>query len=199
MAFSLRALAESIQKLLLKGPQERARELDQPSGFETGLRHPEGGGYLLLRDQGIAELGESGAAVLMLDGPQSQATLRAAGIALEAEALHLHGQELYWGWHRFNDWWTDHPAPGAGELSPVGMTDPLLLWRAAVVPRGGPLAFEAMLRLPFVAGVPQAGQYNQTLAEYLELQPLFGANEELVHMLRHLADLLGDLGQHLED
>lgn len=186
----LRSFFDRLKQALSVTPQERARELDSPSGYETGMRHPTGGGYVLFRDDGVTELGESGHATLLLDGQQGQATLTAPGVSVRSEVLHLHSPELYWRWHRLNEWWTEHPFPaGIGDLA--FPTD-----HAAVVPRDL-LSWETLLALPLVIGVPQPGQANVNLREYLELQPLFGPNEELLHMFQHLTDLLGDLEEHL--
>lgn len=173
----LQARFKSLLAQVNSSPEDQAAALDYPSTYEVGLRHPLTGALALLRDDGAAELSAGPAANLLVDGPAGQVTMAGTNIALAAQNLHLHAPPggLWIGFQRLNPWWQSLP------------NDPNFLWRTAPIVQNFPGSLAAT---PFVAGLPQEGQYNVSLSELLQAQPLFGPNEMLLVTSRKLATLL---------
>jgi hypothetical protein len=185
---SLKALFDQVRKEIARSPSERAKELDYPSGFEPGLRHPTSQSHVLLRDDGSIEANAGAGTSLLIDGANHQATLQGNAVALKAQDLHFHTPAggLWFGWQRFNPQWQVGPLdtllpPPAGQR---------WLWQNAPLVQNYPGALDGII---FLTGAPAPGQVPVSLAQFLHAQPLFGPNQQAQIMAQSLASLIKSL------
>jgi hypothetical protein len=180
-----------IKSELKLGPKELAERRNQPSGQEVGLKHPWTGGQVLLRDDTTVEVTAGPATSVMVDGAHGMVDVRAPAIALEATYHHVHAQDSYWGFQRWDPlhWWR---APVPGDMASW-------LWNGPLV-ANNPAALGTLLALPVVCGEAHTPdpddtpfQYVTTLGSLLHAQPLLGPDETFLHLATHLAQLMKTL------
>lgn len=171
----MRAILENA----VQNPARAAQELNYPSGYEVGLRHPNTGGFLLARDDGAVEMSAGPTTRVLVDGPGGQVTVSAPSTVLAGGDLHLHAApgRLWFGFQRFNPWYQSLPQ------------DPLWKWRAPVVQRY-PESLVSGNANVILAGVPKEGQYHVPLSSLFMAMPLFGPNEQTLLMAKRLAQIM---------
>jgi hypothetical protein len=198
----IQTLKARIQKL---NPLQRANDKDRPSGTEVGLKHPDSGSWMLLGDNGMVDLGAKEAR-LTLQGANSTAYLRAAGISIEGADVHVSGRFWVHGFQQFDplyQWYSP----------PASMGDPSWLWRFSPLVANSAESLELLLGIPLLVGdpaniqnthpgfagpghIPGTGQHNITLGSMIRPQPLFGPNRQLEFILKHLAELAKETLEH---
>jgi hypothetical protein len=162
---------------------ERARERDYPSGLEPGFKHPQAGGYMLVRDDAVTEMGNGPNTAVIADGANQQVTVKANAISLHSRYLHFHTEPngLYFGYQRLNPFWFSLP----GDLvSPF--------WKAPIIPLA-PGMWETLATIPFLTG-SITSPVPVFLSNFLRPMPLFGPNEQLLILSRNLAQMMRSLG-----
>ncbi len=194
MSQELREHLKALRALMTETPEEAARALDYPTPWEAGVTHPYQPVHFLCRDDEVAEMTAGTGATIIADSRQQQVTAIAGKIALAAYDLHLHSAPLglWFGFQRWDpgEWWTREPYDIRG-FTDYLWNGPLVLNREASL-----AALDGAPPGDFIAGAPQPGQRNVSLAQILHPQPLLGPNEWFRIMVFKLAQLAKEVVIH---
>lgn len=190
-----REMWAQVKLLLAKTPRQRSQELDEPSGYEPGLRHRHNGSHVLCRDDAVVELASGPTAACLVDGPAQTVRLQGSAIQLTGETVQLAAAPggLYFGWQRFNPYWFSRPDPTQFDpleiirKSPLTLTNPLDLTSPLMI-----LTAEGALDPTLIA----EGVIPRPIASLFTPIPLFGPNEQLLILAENLGEMLRSLGEH---
>lgn len=171
---------ENLKKKAAQNPEEKAKELNFPSGGEVGFSHPENSATVLCRDDGVVELSSGPSTNITVDPRTNQVTIKGAAISLQGEYLHLHAPagRLYFGFQRFNPHWLD--------------TSPIPNFNPASLILKSPVVFNSLsaVSTPVLTGTPAPGQVPVPLGAFFLPVPLFGPNEQLLILSKTISSLI---------
>ncbi len=191
---TIQQLISGIRDQINKTPQQMAQELSQASGFELGFRHSNGA-FTLVRDDQVIELNAGNGAIVTVDGPGQTVQLTATGITFDGGTIQFKVPpgNVFFGYQPLNSYWmVTNPLDVISPLQkaplvckPTNLPD-VILSTQIFVSRGATLPVETPAGPGTVTGLVP-------LSTFLEAQPLFGLNQQLLTLSRNLGEVIKNL------